>query len=634
MVLSSTETYKWFFSDLDVNVSKCDVDSIRIISQPSQPGHTQHMVENQQIAIHNSSFGSLFLNPGTKAQISECHIDGQLKPRPTLITAINSDITILNCHFGSFINENNFPTVLRISNNCHVIIDQSVFAKYEGILLHGSDNSHFTINNSVFVKHNGMLLLQNNGSLNMNNSLVSQNSGPSAGFSAIILQDGIRADIRNSMFEDNSAWKGGAINADNHCRLELVNCTFSRNKAIGSVGLGGAISALRQVKVHITSCMFQDNFAQYLGGAIHGGIDVLLQIEDTNFTRNEAFVGGGFGIMNQVKIGIARCLFEDNVACEKGGAIFGDNITLQVHETTFVVNSALYGGAMYVQAHTQALLTNCRFQNNVAENSGGAIRGQSYITLELHDTNFTSNKASQGGVFDIIDQANLLITQCVFEDNEAHQRGGAISGQSITLYVGESRFITNTAQYGGAVDVKQSILEINETYFSFNKASVQGAAIRVNISCQLLLRKCQFLNNTAQKLGGAVYGQENSTLKMHETNFTGNQAIQGGAITTKQHGNLLITHCVFQENFAYEIGGAILSASSKIYLHDAKFISNKAQYGGAIVAQKSEVEIKDTYFAHNMASKHGGAIHVKVRSRVLLVTCKSYLATTTKRNFN
>ena len=626
MVLSSTETYKWFFSDLDVNVSKCDIDSVRIILQSiRQPGHTQQIMENQQIAIHNSSFGSLFLNPGTQAQISECHIDGQLKPRPTLITAINSDISIQNCHFGSFIGGNNLPTVLRTSNNCHVIIDQSVFAKYEGILLHGSDNSHFTINNSVFVKHNGMLLLQNNGSLNMNNSLVSQNSGPSAGFSAIVLQDEIRADIRNSVFEDNSARNGGALNADNHCRLELVNCTFSRNKAIGSigsVGSGGAISALRQVKVHITSCMFQDNFAQYLGGAIHGGIDVLIQIEDTNFTRNEASVGGVFGIMNQAKLGIARCLFEDNLAREKGGAIFGDNIALQVQETTFVANNALHGGAMYVQANTQALLTNCKFHNNVAENAGGAIRGQCYVTLELHDTNFTSNKASQGGVFDIIDQANLLITHCVFEDNEAHQRGGAISGQSITLCVGESRFITNTAQYGGAVDAKKSILEINETYFSFNKASVQGAAIQVNISCQLLLRKCQFLNNTAQKLGGAVYGQENSTLKMHETNFTGNQAVQGGAITTKQHGNLLITHCVFQENFAYEIGGAILSASSKIYLHDAKFISNKAQYGGAIVAQKSEVEIKDTYFAHNMASKHGGAIHVKVRSRVLLVTCK------------
>ena len=155
VTLSFTETFRWIFSGLNVNISQCHLDSIHMIVDPDGWfNDTEHLVENPRIIIHNSSFGSLDLKPATKAQITQCYIDGLLIPRPTLIIANNSDVSIQNCHFLNFINGNN-STVLQGSRNSQIIID-----------------------NSVFIQHNsseGILFLQQNCSLSINNLLISQN---------------------------------------------------------------------------------------------------------------------------------------------------------------------------------------------------------------------------------------------------------------------------------------------------------------------------------------------------------------------------------------------------------------------------------------------------------------------------
>ena len=80
VTLSFNETFQWIFSGLNVKISQCKVDPIGIIVQSeSRFHHTEHMVENPEIVIYNSSFGSLDLNPGTKAQITDCYIDAEFQ---------------------------------------------------------------------------------------------------------------------------------------------------------------------------------------------------------------------------------------------------------------------------------------------------------------------------------------------------------------------------------------------------------------------------------------------------------------------------------------------------------------------------------------------------------------------------
>ena len=132
--MSFNETFQWVFSGLNVNVARSYLDSIGIIIQfnkqivqsESQCSQTQEMVADPEIIIYNSSFSSLDLKPGSKAQITDCYFDAQFKPRPTLITANNSDVSVQNCHFGNFINENG-STVLYGHYCSHVIIENTMF---------------------------------------------------------------------------------------------------------------------------------------------------------------------------------------------------------------------------------------------------------------------------------------------------------------------------------------------------------------------------------------------------------------------------------------------------------------------------------------------------------------------------
>ena len=180
--------------------------------------------------IHNSSFGSIDLEIGTKAQITDCYIDSELKERPTLIRANNSDVLIQKCHFGNFVNENN-----------------------------STNRSHVKIDNSNIIQHNiskGILFLEQNCSLSINNSLISQNVALTHGYSAITLPDRIHVVIPNSVFENNSALVGRAINAEDQIHLELTNCTFSRNKVKGWRGGGGAIFVEQQTELFFYQVMF------------------------------------------------------------------------------------------------------------------------------------------------------------------------------------------------------------------------------------------------------------------------------------------------------------------------------------------------------------------------------------------
>ena len=126
---NETFTFQWIFSGLSVKVSQCRLDSGRVIVQPCQSNNTEYLIEEPEIVIHNSSFGKLDLNPETKAQITDCYIDGEFKDRPTLITANNSEVSIQNCHFENFVNQNG-STILFGHNNSHVKIENSGFIQH------------------------------------------------------------------------------------------------------------------------------------------------------------------------------------------------------------------------------------------------------------------------------------------------------------------------------------------------------------------------------------------------------------------------------------------------------------------------------------------------------------------------
>ena len=582
-----------------MNVSQCNIDSIRITVQSDKQSYeVQYMVENPEILIHNSSFSSLDLNPGTKAQITDCYVDAQFKPRPTLVTANNSDVVIQNCHFGHFINENG------------------------STVLYGQDNSHITIENSVFIQHNsskGVLLLQNNSFMYVNILTISRSMATSLGYSSISLQHMIQMIMHNTVFRNNSALSGGAMFVEDQCRVALTNCTFSSNIANAGKTLNiSKISNLRRA----SSTLVQNSTRAFtppthilfnqtsigdknpkvivfhgLGGAILAKLNVTLDVQETTFIGNKASDdGGAINIQNHAYLRMTNCVFDENISGRLGGAISAAfNATLHVQETTFVSNKAFqYAGGITAGQNATLYTEETTFVGNKAQYAG-AIFAHVQANLFLDETTFVGNKASgEGGAINIQQQAYLRMTNCVFDENISERLGGAIAAAANTT------------------------LEIQETNFTHNRATMQGGAIDIDIPKTYLgVTDCMFENNHVEHLnylglGGAIFGGYGIILEIQGTSFTRNSAWQSGAINIDTLGYLSVTDCTFEDNRATYIAGAIYSGYQAVLeINGSYFSNNSAPEGGAINVQtESNLSLSYCEFKYNFASVDGGAVTV------------------------
>ena len=105
--------------------------------------------------------------------------------------------------------------------------------------------------------------------------------------------------VRNSTFQDNkAAVLGGAIRAD-WADTEIVNCTFSGNKALqvaldGYSTNGGALVfySMQNSFVDIANCTFANNSAGWTGGAITSSHPLRTRIKNNIFFQNTASNGG------------------------------------------------------------------------------------------------------------------------------------------------------------------------------------------------------------------------------------------------------------------------------------------------------------------------------------------------------
>ena len=584
------ETLTWIFSRLNVKIWRCNVDPIGIVVQSeSPPNQTEHLVENPEIVIHNSSFYSLDLSPGTKALITDCYIDAQFKARPTLITANNSHVSIQNCHFGNFINENG------------------------STILYGHYYSHVTIEKSVFKQHNsskGVLFLQNNCYMFINNSTHSHNVASSSGYSAISLKDGIHAVMINTVFTNNSAVSGGAVIARFQCKIALTNCTFSSNKAITGKTLNISEKSNLQRSVRTpeqnTTGTVKPMSATLFNQTTSD--DKKLKVIATHlFIRNsdlkkksvqqeDALVGtypgygGAIYVAAQSQLLVTNCTFEDNSAQSCGGAIITvSNTTLHVQETTFVGNKAhvRYGGAIIALLNATLYIEETTFVGNKA-NGGGAISAALNATLQIEKTTFVSNKASgEGGAIITVLHSHLRMTNCVFDDNMSSQDGGAICATyNTTLHLQETTFVGNKAQRGAGAILAGLNATLYATYAG-KKALSDAGAINIQNAAHLLMTNC-VLDDNSGRYGGAIDAASNVTQEIQETNFTRNRAVhQGGAIDVSQQAYLRITNCMFKDNHVEQIGGAIVGHTQAVLeINGTYFSKNNATQAGAIMVQQ------------------------------------------------
>ncbi len=345
------------------------------------------------------------------------------------------------------------------------------------------NNGLLTLRKCQFINNTGLYVgtVRNTGSLNVFGCIFINNSNKGSNSSAKFLGGAITnygsALVVSSIFTNNTVPSdvnsfdtqyldvGGAIY--NQGKLTVNSSTFNNNEAY----IGGAIANTNGTLLVMKS-KFNDNYAKLLGGAI-SCVDYMenysssllpisnIIVNGCNFTANNAERGGA--IYQQVEssnslLTVISSRFINNTALPNdggvGGAIESYYSNLNIKFSVFTNNKAEYGGAI-TTIDSKMNIQKCKFESNEATEYGGGLYVQGKINV--FNSTFNYNKASG-----------------------TNGKGGAIEALFATLNVKNSNFTSNNAtKYGGAIFLTYSREAIYYSNFIKNVAS-EGALLYVD----------------------------------------------------------------------------------------------------------------------------------------------------------
>ena len=307
------------------------------------------------------------------------------------------------------------------------------------------------------------------------------------------------------------------------------------------------------------------------------------------------------------KVIIENSLFLSNTANNFGVVHAFNESNLTIIQSRFENNSVKQIGIIQLLLRSKGTFMNIEIIKNkcyfgilhIFESSlechGSIILSRNVGSLDTafvaHSTlNFTSRSelsySYNHGTILIINSKTTFSGSCIFSNNIATKRGGAIAAiQSSIHFNCRALFHNNSADYGGAVSAFESEIEFKSGVHIYkNLAHKMGGGVflfKSDLICQDL---CLICENIANYRGGGIYAFGSSVLN---GNKIGSEP--------KEKNSLLISG-----NAANYGGGLSLEAYSKLY---------------GIGDNHYEYEIK---FIGNNASCHGGAIYVNDKSNSLL----------------
>lgn len=309
-----------------------------------------------------------------------------------------------------------------------------------------------------------------------------------------------------------------------------------------------------------------------------------------------------------------------------GSAIFIATSDIVINNCLFENNSAYaYGGGGAIgtsydlNKSANLLVTDCKFINNKAPVSSGALAAYGYnsrIINCLFDGNYGfkyMNYSSFEGAVQIgmnKKGSKGFIGNCTFinnyvESNNGESFGGATGIRNGTI-IENSSFINNNADYGGAI-IYYSSGNVKNCIFDKNSAVYGGAISNKNSNeNNLLFVSNSYFQNNHAELGGSIYIDFGCELKITHSSFKNNFAQYGGVIYSNS-SKMQSSQSNFVENYASNDGGVIYS-NGEIILLQSNFTVNHATCGGAIYSF-SNLILNESQFINNWVSKFGGAVY-------------------------
>eukprot|EP00899_Mesostigma_viride_P013919 jgi/Mesvir1/22528/Mv18548-RA.3 len=363
-------------------------------------------------------------------------------------------------------------------------------------------------------------------------------AGSSSGFMESL---GYTVDIRDSsilhMFALSAAgsvqFGRGSILLDN---VTVYNST-STNSA-GFISLRDSSPSFRMRRSRVSLCSVRTIF-----GGVMWNVGGSVYVEDTEFSDNFAFIGGGV-LYGEPDATSGSMVYEFNRVVVRNCSVYND------------------GGMIAATRAGRFTMTDSTIRDVYAGRAGGVFYGGQDSTCTLRNVTVERSRAAQGGVVYMHVRSNLYIEGGLFTNTTASQ-GGAI-------YI--NRF-SNTTLNNITLTKTASTFEGGAIFFEGTQLHMNGGLVK---------------DATASRDGGGLLVEETSSARLDKVTFEDIKSDGKGGVIMNQ-GQLTVTNSTFQRGSAYSGGGAIFNTGKLLDLQQCRFencISIDAA-GGAVSTREA-----------------------------------------------
>ena len=468
--------------------------------------------------------------------------------------------------------------------------------------------------------------------------------GSNSGSGAGMLNFHASPTVRNCVFENNQAGKGGAVynmtsttfpprpDANNKSPT-FINCVFRKNTARGR---GGGVSNDLGTAPLFLNCIFDSNETPQKGGGMYNDFGCSPTLINCLFTGNRAQSAGGMGNDGGSSPVLFFCTFTKNYAVDYGAPLYqgtgpasnpalinclvNDNTCdwedpgiYNWHDCIPVIKDSSPGDSGYKPGRfTETQLK--RLLRDVAPFKAKPAREPEEIATEnipaAQRIVYADTGAGTHGDGHTWATAYASLTAAIADAGK--------DGAEIRLAAGTYRGGTDRAAafvlrpgvriYGGYKNGRRNVAQ-NTTVLDGNHAYhvVIGANHAV----------LDGLTITGGYADGSGYNGKGGGLIAYRN------APQGRPNSEVVNGfTMMINQCVFSNNYARD-GGAVYSFDrGKSAFTACVFADNRAENGGAVLDRVGvESTYENCYFTDNVAHWRGGAVYFDYGARPKLTSC-------------
>ncbi len=279
-----------------------------------------------------------------------------------------------------------------------------------------------------------------------------------------------------------------------------------------------------------------------IGLSIRNGTGRIWIYEDRTF-----FHGGGAIFIKNASPTFLDCNIYGNTVEEEGslgGGVYCSGSSSVFERCWIKANTAGEGGGIYAEGG-DIELRNCRFTSNHSnwDHGGGAqlISGGHLIETCYFDSNTTTTGDGAGAFV----SGGSLVRNSVFVANHSYDGGGLYCGNAV---IENCVFAENSVdRWGGAIFGIGGPTSITDCLFLRNHSAWDGGALALEYS-DPLIRRCLFIDNTADRNGGALYSWDEANPLFYNSAAIGNHAASAGFAYCSDASSPLVNSSIIIEN--------------------------------------------------------------------------------------